>query len=206
LLVFDEMWTGFRFALGGAQECFGVDADLACFSKAIANGMPLSVIVGRQEIMELLDEEVFFFSTFGGEALSLAAAKVTIKELRDKEVCSYLAAQGGKLLAGYNEIAKSHGIDGYTGCKGHASRSIITFDAKAGDPLILKSLVQQEMIKRGVLWSGFHNLCYSHSDADIEYTLSAYEEVLGLLKTAVEEGSVEQRLRGIPVQPVFRKT
>ncbi len=81
LLVFDEMWTGFRLALGGAQEFFDVTADLACFSKAVANGMPLSVLTGRKDVMSLLEKEVFFFTTFGGEALSLAAARATIDEL-----------------------------------------------------------------------------------------------------------------------------
>jgi glutamate-1-semialdehyde 2,1-aminomutase len=66
LLVFDEMWTGFRLALGGAQERFAVRADLACFSKAVANGMPLSVLTGRRDVMGLLDRDVFFFTTFGG--------------------------------------------------------------------------------------------------------------------------------------------
>ena len=78
LLIFDEMWTGFRLALGGAQQYFGVTPDLACYSKAIANGMPLAVLTGRAEVMRLLHEEVFFFSTFGGEALSLAAAMATL--------------------------------------------------------------------------------------------------------------------------------
>ena len=67
------MWTGFRWALGGAQEFFGVTADLACYSKAIANGMPIAVLAGRADVMSLLDQHVFFFTTFGGEALSLAA-------------------------------------------------------------------------------------------------------------------------------------
>ena len=75
------MWTGFRLALGGAQERFGVTADLACFSKAIANGMPLSVLTGRADVMRLLEKDVFFFTTFGGEALSLAAAQATLREL-----------------------------------------------------------------------------------------------------------------------------
>ncbi len=205
LLVFDEMWTGFRLALGGAQEYFGVDADLACFSKAVANGMPISLLTGLQEIMELLDHEVFFFSTFGGEALSLAATIATVKELRKQDVPLYLSTQGEKLEAGYNRIARELGIDGYTHCKGHPARTIVLFDAEASDPLAMKSLVQQEMIKRGVLWSGFHNLCLSHTEGDVDYTLSVYREVLPMLKQAVEEGTVEKRLRGEPVQPVFRK-
>ena len=72
LLIFDEVITGFRLALGGAQEYFGVTPDLACFGKAMANGYPIAAVVGKREVMELFDE-VFFSFTFGGEALSLAA-------------------------------------------------------------------------------------------------------------------------------------
>ena len=78
LLIFDEMWTGFRVDLGGAQKYFNVDADLACFSKAVANGMPIGILTGKREIMKLLEKDVFFFTTFGGEALSLAAAKALL--------------------------------------------------------------------------------------------------------------------------------
>jgi glutamate-1-semialdehyde 2,1-aminomutase len=80
-----------------------------------------------------------------------------------------------------------------------------TFDEKAGDPLLQKSLMQQEMIKRGVLWQGFHNMSFSHSDFDVEYTLQALEESLSILKKAVQENKLREMLRGEPVQPVFRK-
>ncbi len=206
VLVFDEMWTGFRVALGGAQEYFGVKADLACFSKAVANGMPLSILTGKKEIMSLLDKEVFFFNTFGGEALSLAAAKATINEMIDKNVQAYLAKQGNKLKTGYNKIAEKLGMN-FTKCSGFDCRTIITFDGeKSGcNPLEMKSLVQQEMIKRGILWGGFHNMSFSHSDEDIDYTLKAYEDVLPILKNAVEEKDVKKYLKGEPLEPVFRK-
>jgi glutamate-1-semialdehyde aminotransferase len=205
LLIFDEMWTGFRIALGGAQEYFGVNADLACFSKAVANGMPLSILTGRADVMALLERDVFFFTTFGGEALSLAAAKATVEEMRRMNVHEHLARQGAKLRDGYNAIASELGM-AYTRCAGMAARSIVTFDASAGNPLEMKSLVQQEMIRRGILWSGFHNICFSHTDDDVAYTLSAYADVLPVLRRAVAEGDVLDRLRGTPVEPVFRKT
>jgi glutamate-1-semialdehyde 2,1-aminomutase len=205
LLVFDEMWTGFRLATGGAQEFFGVTADLACFSKAIANGMPLSVLTGRRDVISLLKGDVFFFTTFGGEALSLAAARETILELREQDVPSHLARQGRKLRHGYNEIASELGL-AWTRCSGLDARSIVTFDASAGDPLEIKSLVQQEMLKRGVLWGGFHNLSFSHSDVDVAYTLAAYCEVLPLVRDAVDNRTIRESLRGEPVEPVFRKT
>ena len=205
LLIFDEMWTGFRLAIGGAQEYFGVIPDLACYSKAIANGMPISVLTGRKDIMKLLDKEVFFYTTFGGEALSLAAAKATINELKEKDVPENLAVQGRKLREGYNLIAQQLRMS-YTKCTGMDCRTIITFNSSAGDPLVMKSLVQQEMIKRGVLWSGFHNMSFSHSNADIEYTLKVYREVLPILDKAVEENNIKKYLRGETVEPVFRRT
>ncbi|MGD8782168.1 MAG: aminotransferase class III-fold pyridoxal phosphate-dependent enzyme [Ignavibacteria bacterium] len=205
LLIFDEMWTGFRMALGGAQEYFGITPDLATYSKAVANGMPISILTGKRKIMDLADEEVFFYTTFGGEALSLAAVKATVEEMKEKNVQTYLDSQGKKLKDGYNEIAS--GLDmGYTKAIGYNFRSMMTFDTTAGDPLLLKSLVQQEVIKRGILWSGFHNLCFSHSDEDVDYTLKVYEEVLPILKKAVEDGNVKDLIKGTPVQPVFRKT
>lgn len=204
LLVFDEMWSGFRISIGGAQEYFGVKADLACFSKAVANGMPLSVLTGKKEIMSVLEKDVFFFNTFGGEALSLAAAKATINEMIEKNVPAQLAKQGNKLKVGYNKISEELGMD-YTKCSGFDCRTIMTFDASAANPLKMKSLVQQEMIKRGILWAGFHNISFSHTDEDIEYTLKVYKEVLPILKKAVEEKNVIGYLRGEPVEPVFRK-
>ncbi|MBC8486120.1 MAG: aminotransferase class III-fold pyridoxal phosphate-dependent enzyme [Bacteroidetes bacterium] len=205
LLIFDEMWTGFRIALGGAQEFFGIKPDLATYSKAIANGMPISVLTGREDVMSLLDKDVFFFTTFGGEALSLAAAIATIDELKDKDVPKYLSEKGKLLKDGYNSIVEKLGIN-YTLCTGYNCRTIITFDASAGNPLEMKTLVQQEMIKRGVLWGGFHNMCFSHSYNDIEYTLKVYEEVLQILQKAVDEKNVKGFLKGESLEPVFRKT
>ena len=205
LLIFDEMWTGFRVALGGAQQRFDVVADLACFSKAIANGMPLSVLTGRGEVMRLLDQDVFFFTTFGGEALSLAAARATIEELRELEVPARLEAAGLRLKAGYNDLARKKGLL-HTRASGLPCRTLISFDVAAGDPLLQKSLVQQELIRHGVLWTGFHNLSLAHGDAEIEHVLHAYDRALDTLAAAISQGALASSLRGRPVQPVFRKT
>jgi glutamate-1-semialdehyde 2,1-aminomutase len=206
LLVFDEMWTGFRIALGGAQQKWGVRADLACFSKAIANGMPISVVCGRKDVMALCEKDVFFFTTFGGEALSLAATKATIEELRKNDVPAFLAKQGQKLREGYLATAKKAGLEGTTKCFGYDARTIMTFADDRSSPLAMKTFVQQEMIARGVLWGGFHNVSYSHGDREVAQILAAYEEVLPLLSKALEERAVEKQLRGKMLEPVFRKT
>ena len=204
VLIFDEMWTGFRMALGGAQEYFGITPDLATYSKAVANGMPISILTGKKKIMDLADEDIFFYTTFGGEALSLAATKATIEELREKNVPRFLDEQGKKLKDGYNLIAQKLGMN-YTKAIGYNWRSMATFDESAGDPLVQKSLMQQEMIKRGILWQGFFNMSYSHTDEDVKYTLQALEESLSFLKKSIDENRLRESLLGEPVQPVFRK-
>jgi glutamate-1-semialdehyde aminotransferase len=205
LLIFDEMWTGFRVALGGAQEYFNIKPDLAVYSKAFANGMPISLLTGRKDVMQLFEKDVFCFTTFGGEALSLAAAIATITEMKEKKVSAVLDQKGALLKEGYNKIAEELGIASYTKCVGYNCRTMVTFDPSAGDPLILKSFVQQEMIKRGILWAGFHNMCFTHSDEDIAYTLKTYREVLGMLRDAVKENKVSAALKGEPLEAVFRK-
>lgn len=205
LLIFDEMWTGFRIALGGAQEYFNVKADLAVFSKACANGMPIALLTGRADVMELFNSEVFSYTTFGGEALSLAACIATINELKDKNVPAYLDKKGALLKDGYNQLAIELDMDRFTRCTGFNCRSIVLFTPAAGNNLEVKTLMQQEMIKRGVLWAGFHNMCFSHTDEDINYILSAYREVLSIVKKAIENDDVKSHLRGEVLEAVFRK-
>ena len=205
LLIFDEKWTGFRSALGGAQEYFDVKPDLAVYSKACANGMPIALLTGRADVMELFNSEVFSYTTFGGEALSMAACIATINELRDKNVPQYLDEKGALLKDGYNSLAIETGMDIYTRCIGYNCRSMVTFTPEAGNGLEVKTLMQQEMIKRGILWAGFHNMCYSHSDEDIAYTLSAYRDVMPIMKEAIQSGNVKQYLKGEVLEAVFRK-
>jgi glutamate-1-semialdehyde 2,1-aminomutase len=205
LLIFDEMWTGFRLALGGAQEYFGITPDLAVYSKAFANGMPISLLTGRKDVMQLFEKDVFFFTTFGGEALSLAAAVATIHEMKEKNVSKYLADQGLKLKEGYNNLVAEFEMQNITKCVGYPCRTMVTFDSNAGDPLIMKSYMQQELIRMGILWTGFHNMSFSHTDEDVEYTLKAYREFLPKFKEVVESKDIKSNLKGEPVEPVFRK-
>ena len=206
LLIFDEMWTGFRIALGGAQEYFNVIPDLAVYSKACANGMPIALLTGRADVMELFNNEVFSYTTFGGEALSLAACIATIEEIRDKNVPQYLAEKGQLIQEGYNQIVEELGMQNLTKCVGYPCRSMVTFSPEAGNGLEIKALMQQEMIKRGILWAGFHNMCFSHSDDDINYTLSAYRDILPIVKEGIENQNVKAYLKGEVLEAVFRKT
>lgn len=206
VLIFDEMWTGFRISPGGAQHHFGVDADLACFSKAVANGMPLSVLTGRREIMRRLDDDVFFYTTFGGEALSLAAAKATLQVLEREMVPAVLGARGNRLREGVQSLIANMDLD-YVTCIGYPQRTMLAIKPPNGvDALVAKSFMQQEMIRCGILWSGFHNLSYAHTDDDIDYLIEAYREILPRLDMAIHGGNLAAELRGSPVAPVFRRT
>jgi len=205
LLIFDEIVTGFRLALGGAQELLGVVPDLACFGKGMGNGFPIAAVVGRRDLMEVFDS-VFFSFTFGGEAVSLAAALATVREMCDKPVIPYLWRQGERLRDGFNALARAAGLGGHAECVGYPPRTVIAFaDPSGGDPAVLKTLFLQEAIKRGVLLGGGMNVSFSHDDEDVATTLRAYEAALGVVAEAVRAGDAGRRLQGPVVEPVFRK-
>ncbi|NQT71910.1 MAG: aminotransferase class III-fold pyridoxal phosphate-dependent enzyme [Chloroflexi bacterium] len=204
ILIFDEIVTGFRLALGGAQEYYGIIPDLSTAGKGMANGMPISALAGKEEVMRHLGE-LFFSFTFGGEVLSLAAAIATIKEMDQKQVSRHFWHQGKKLKNGYNALAQEFGLSDRTFCEGLDAHAAIRFrDSDGKDSLEMKSLFQQETIKRGILFNGIHNFCYSHSDDDIQVTLDAYRDAMVILKKAIEENALEEYLEGTAVQPVFR--
>jgi glutamate-1-semialdehyde aminotransferase len=196
LLVFDEIITGFRLALGGAQEYFGVMPDLATIGKGMANGMPISAVVGRREFMQVFDE-VFFSFTFGGETLSLAASLATIDVIRREKVIDHLWRQGRRLRDGYDALAAREGLLEVTRCRGLPPVHYpLFFEPEGFTALEIKSLFQQECIRRGLLFSGRHNLSFAHTDEDIEQTLAIYADVMRVVKGALERGSVRSDLRG----------
>jgi len=205
LLIFDEVITGFRLARGGAQEYFGVAADITCVGKAMANGYPLSAVVGPRAIMNTF-EEVFFSFTFGGEAVSLAAANATLKEIAEKDVIAHLWEMGRQLNDGFKVLTKEFGVDRFMRTIGLAPRTVISFFDDGGrESLLVKSLFQQECLKRGVLFSGGQMICYSHSAADIEQTLRVYRSAMEIVGAAIRHGNVREKLQGEPVKSVFRK-
>ncbi len=205
VLVFDEVVTGFRMHLGGAQALYKVTPDLACFGKAMGNGFPIAAICGKREIMRVMDD-IFFSFTFGGDVIGLAASIATIKEMQKKPVIEHLWAQGERLKDGYNAFAKHFGVDEVTSCIGLPPRTVCMFaDTPKADSLLVRSIVQQELLERGVLFLVGHNLCLSHSNEDIEHTLRAHRTALEVLAKALDSNEPKQFLRGEPVQAVFRR-
>lgn len=204
LLVFDETVTGFRYAIGGAQAHFGVTPDLATFGKGLANGYPVSAVVGRADVMRLM-EEVFFSFTFGGEALSLAAALATMNKLEREPVTETLYRQGGKLLEKLSSIVAEAGATDFLGVAGNPTWSFLLIkDTDAYSQWQIKTLFLQEMFARGILTIGSHNMSYSHSDADLEILFSAYRDVIPMLVDAVRNRGLEAMLRCESLQPLFK--
>ncbi|RJG49016.1 aminotransferase class III-fold pyridoxal phosphate-dependent enzyme [Motilimonas pumila] len=198
LLIFDEIITGFRFSLGGAQQTFGVTPDLATFGKGMANGYPVSAIVGKKEIMTVM-EDIFFSGTFGGEAVSLAAAKATIQKMQQQQVPQYLSSLGQQLLKQLKPTFEKQ--DTFT-LHGHPSWTILSIAQEQG--LLIKSIFLQEMCLRGILTLGTHNLSLAHQEADIARLVSAYAEIVPMVCEGLEQGTLASKLTGQAIEPVFK--
>jgi glutamate-1-semialdehyde aminotransferase len=204
LLVFDEVISGFRLAAGGAQEHFGVRADLVCFGKALGNGMPISALVGPGDTMDAL-QEVFFSGTHGGETLSLAAARATLDVLASEPVHEHLWRLGRRLQHGVAEAIEYHGLDAWVSCSGAAPWTIVSVrePESGGATLPAKSLIQQEMIKRGILFNGSNFISYALTEADVDAAIDAYGAAFQVLASALPEDVLEL-LEGPPLTPAFR--
>jgi len=203
LLIIDEMITGFRFALGGAQELFGVTPDLATFGKGMANGMPISAVVGRGDIMAEM-EEIFFSSTFGGEALSLAASIATIDKMRREPVIETLWRCGEKLAEDVVRLVASHGLESHISLQGFAPWMLVTAqDHAQASGQAVKTMLIYELAARGVLSLGSHNISYAHGEEDMAQAVGAYDGALGAIRVALDSGDFEARMKVPPLVPVF---
>ncbi len=204
LLIFDEVITGFRFAPGGAQELFNVTPDLAAFGKAMGNGMPISAVVGRADIMHEM-EEVFYSGTFGGEALSLAAAIAVIDKILREPVIPALWKTGARLADGVRRRLAMYGLSEVISVHGKPPWIILGFHEQPGaEGAALRTLYILEMLRHGVLTQGTHNICYAHSELDVAAILAAYDAVLPRIKEELNSGRLTERLPVPVIRPIFR--
>ena len=206
ILMFDEIITGFRFSLGGAQDLLGVTPDLSSFAKGISNGIPLSALVGKKEYMEALDKTFFSF-TYGGDCIGLSAAEACIPKLQRENVPDHLWKVGKVLKDGFNQLAATHNLEEFMQCIGYPCRSIISFNGRGKyNELELKSILQQELVRRGILWTGYHALSWTHTSKEINLTLNAYDESMSVVKNIMTKGMrIRDYIEGSTIKPVFRK-
>ena len=203
ILVFDEIVTGFRMDLGGAQTVYGVTPDLACFGKAMANGMPIAAVLGRAEIMRRM-EDIFFSGTFGGEALSLAASIATIDKLAAVGGPKRIEAAGMWLQRDINGTLAQEGLQEVS-IQGMAWHPIVKVAAEGARAQTITSLLRQELIANGILAGGGLNLCVAHDEPGIlTATVKRWRQAAGAVTEALRSPDPAKFLRGDPIQPVFQ--
>ncbi|MDP3467533.1 MAG: glutamate-1-semialdehyde 2,1-aminomutase [Daejeonella sp.] len=212
LFIMDEMVTGFKTSFPGSISKWNLDPDMATWGKGIANGFSFCALTGKNDVMDLGgitkegEEKVFLISTtHGGETHTMSAAIATIDEFQQYNVIEHNHAIGDKLISMCNQIINDHGL---SKCIKISSTNWLIgysfYDSLNEVSNGMRTLVMQEMIKRGVLFQGAFVPCFSHSEEDVLYFAKAFDEVLPLYKQALENG-FESLLIGAPAKPVFRK-
>ena len=204
VLIFDEIVTGFRYALGGAQSYFGVTPHLSCFGKAMGNGMPISAIVGQNHIMKEM-EEIFFSGTFGGEALSIVAALTTIDKIEKNDVIDYLWGQGKNLSKYISGLIHDFDLGTFIELKGLPPWSIVTFsDSDHISQSLLKTYFQKEMIKNGIIILGSNNISFAHTDLEIKKIKVAYQNTFEKIKQLTVLENPHEFIGCEIIKPLFK--
>lgn len=197
VLIFDEIITGFRWHLGGAQSYYGVTPDLACFGKAMGNGMPISAIVGRRDIMSRMQppENIFYSGTMFGETLSIAAAIATIRKLEREDVISHLWRTGSQLNGYVSTGLSVYDLKDCIQLSGPEVRQVLTFkDGRGATANQIRTLFMQEMIQNGVLIINSHNLSWSIKDPEMKRICKAYVDTFKKMDAVLTEGSIAQTI------------
>lgn len=204
VLIFDETVTGFRLDIGGAQSLFNVTPDLSCFGKGLANGFPISALVGKSDIMKLFDD-VFYSFTYGGELLSIVAAIKAIEILKRDQVLDSLEKNGQTLKTGIEAMLFRLDLHDIFSISGHPSWTFMNVnDTPRVDSFTLKTLFLQECFENGILTLGTNNLSSSCDQLIIEQVLQRYESVFTTVKDALQTGTIEQRIKGEVLEPLFK--
>jgi glutamate-1-semialdehyde 2,1-aminomutase len=211
LFILDEMITGFRWHLQGAQTWFGIEPDMSTFGKGMANGFAVAALTGKKEFMNLggikdegMERTFLVSTTHGAEMPALGAFIETVSFYKEKNVIKHLWEYGAKLFIGINEISKNLGISDYFYMEGgYAIMNYTCKDSKGNISLPFRTLFVQEMIRNGVLipWIA---ISYSHNEDTLKQTLISVENSLKIYKKALSEG-IEKYLHGSAIKPVFRK-
>ena len=207
LLIFDEVVSGFRYALGGASELYKVTPDLAAFGKGMGNGLPISAVAGRADVMELIGTQgVFISTTFGGESLSMAGTLAALEILSQPGIYERIWMLGNRLLDGLQAGINVHGVCEVVKVSGLAPHGGVGFEGKGSlDYLDMLSLYQQRMVEGGILTTGINNICVSHNEADIDQFIAAANKGFADIRKALDQNSLEGLLHACKVNPIFKR-
>jgi glutamate-1-semialdehyde 2,1-aminomutase len=209
VLIFDEIITGLRWHVGGAQAVHGVRPDLSTWAKALGNGFSVAALTGRRELMELgglqhQQERVFLLSTtYGAESHGLAAMRAVLATYRREPVIEHLQQAGRYLRQLLEPAIADHGLTGHFSL--HGPPQCLTYATRdaAGQPSQgFRTLFLQETLRRGLLLPSLI-VSYAHQPADVELTAARIHEALAVYRRALDEG-LDKYLHGRAVQPVYR--
>lgn len=206
LLIFDEVVTGFRISVKGAQDYFGVIPDLAAFGKGMGNGFSISALVGRKDVMRLIEERAFISTTFGGEAVSLAGALATINILQKDINLKHFWNLGEYFIDSANKLIRKENLQKVAKVSGLAPHCGIVFNNFGNfNSLELLSVFQQRMIREGFLTIGINNFCLSHTKINIDNFMKAALFGFEDINKVLINNTVEGVLFGQLIRPVFAR-
>ena len=181
VLIFDEIRSGFRVALGGAQERYGVTPDLSTFGKALANGYAISAVVGKSEFMNICEKKVFISSTFFPNSLEMAAAMKCLDILERDRIIELIWEKGTWFLAELERVVKASGVPATV--NGIPPMPFMLFDKVDEHTKERRERFYTETIRRGLFVQPFHHWYISarHTEADLKKALSAIEAALAVV-------------------------
>ncbi len=182
VLIFDEIRTGFRVAMGGAQERYGVTPDLAAFGKAMANGYAISACVGKAEFMRVVEKKVFISSTFFPNSLEMAAALKCMKMLEREKAIDAIWSRGQRFLAALRKMADASGVP--VTVSGIPPMPFLTFDKVDEKYKERRQAFYTETIRRHLFVQPYHHwyIAYRHTEADLDAALEAIGEALEVVR------------------------
>lgn len=202
--IFDETVTGFRVHKAGAQGLFNLKPDLSIFGKGIANGYPLSVLVGKREIMKEMDK-IFFSTTFGGEMVSLSAAEAVLKILIKNDFTKTLADKGKYLSNEIEKLILERGLESRIGFSGHDSWRFINWRENSDySNAEIRTYFLQEMFELGLLVLNSHNVSCAITKRQLDKVIEIYDDFFDKFEHDLESNNLKQHLKVRPLVPLFK--
>lgn len=209
VLIFDEVVSGFRYALGGASEYYKVVPDMAAFGKGMGNGYAVSAVAGKREIMQQIEQGVFVSTTFGGDAVPMAAALATIKILERPGFYEHIWKIGGIMKQGLEKLIAKYALEDVLSVSGLAPHCGLSFEGHGNlSYLDVQSVYSKVMIEHGILVFAIYNLNMHHGETEAQAYLEATDEAFAAIRRAVDADSVEGFVPEDPesrVNPVFKR-
>ena len=206
ILIFDEVVSGFHYALGGAQEMFGVSPDLVAFGKGLGNGYPISAVAGRKDLLEQIEKGVFISTTFGGDSIAMAAALATLDILSRPGFYDHITKIGTMMRDGIQERIDKYDLNVVLSVSGLPAHCGVAFEGHGSlSYLDIQSVYSQTMLQSGILIFAIYFLNSSHTEKEAQAYLDATDKAFFLIRKAIDHDSLEGILIGGKVDPVFKR-